>query len=144
VIDGLATGTAWIEYAFFRVFSSSTSISGKVVVFQGFAVKIIEECTGLYEVVIFAAAVLAFPTSWRKRAIGLLMGVPLLYLFNVLRIAVLILVGRYFPEYFDFMHLYFWQATLILMITSVWLLWIIKVVRSGEGGDGEEGTAATA
>ena len=30
---------------------------------------------------------------------------------------------------FDFMHLYFWQATLILMITSVWLLWIFQVVR---------------
>jgi hypothetical protein len=27
------------------------------------------------------------------------------------------------------MHIYFWQATLILMITSVWLLWIFKVVR---------------
>lgn len=146
VIDGLATGTAWVEYAVFRVFSDSVTISGKVVVFQGFAVKIIEECTGLYEVVIFAAAVLAFPTTWRKRAIGILMGVPLLYLFNVVRIAVLIVVGRYWSEYFDFMHLYFWQATLILMITSVWLLWIIKVVRSDEGGegDGEEGTPTPA
>jgi hypothetical protein len=26
-------------------------------------------------------------------------------------------------------HLYFWQATLILTITCVWLLWIFKVVR---------------
>ncbi|MBW2275269.1 MAG: exosortase H [Deltaproteobacteria bacterium] len=155
VIDGLATGTAWVEYAFFRLFSNAVTLSDKVIVYQGFAVKIIEECTGLYEVVIFAAAVLAFPTTWLKRAIGLLMGVPLLYFFNVLRIAVLIVVGRYWPEYFDFMHLYFWQATLILMITSVWLLWIIKVVRSGEedgpgaggageGGDGEAGTPAPA
>ena len=56
------------------------------------------------------------------------MGAPLLYLFNVIRIAVLMLVGKYSPQYFDFMHLYFWQATLILMITSVWLLWITQVV----------------
>jgi exosortase H (IPTLxxWG-CTERM-specific) len=144
VIDGLATGTAWVEYAFFRVFSSSVTLSDKVVVYEGFAVMIIEECTGLYEIVIFAAAVLAFPTTWRKRATGLLMGLPLLYFFNVLRIAVLILVGRYYPKYFDFMHLYFWQATLILMITSVWMLWIIKVVRTDEGGEGEEGTPAPA
>jgi len=27
------------------------------------------------------------------------------------------------------MHLYFWQATMIAMITSVWLLWITKVVQ---------------
>ena len=58
------------------------------------------------------------------------MGIPLLYLFNVIRIAVLILVGHYAPKYFDLMHLYFWQATLILMITGVWMLWITKVVQN--------------
>ena len=57
---------------------------------------------------------------------------PILYAFNILRILVLLLVGRYQHDLFDFMHLYFWQATLILMITSVWLLWIFKVVRYGE------------
>ena len=44
----------------------------------------------------------------------------------------LIVVGKFFPKAFDFMHLYFWQATMIVMITSVWLLWIIKVVRTDE------------
>jgi archaeosortase B (VPXXXP-CTERM-specific) len=130
VLDGLAAGTAAIQYYFFGIFTDSVSLTDKVVVFQGFAVKIIEECTGVYEVLIFIAAVMAFPTTLAKKAIGLGMGIPLLYLFNVVRIAVLILVGKYLPEYFDFMHLYFWQATLILMITSVWLLWITKVVKS--------------
>ena len=129
VVDAMAAGTAWVEYQAFGLFSDSVSLTDKVIVFQGFAVKIIEECTGIYEVLIFVAAVLAFPTTIVKKLIGLGMGVPLLYAFNVVRIAVLILVGRYLPEWFDFMHLYFWQATLILMITSVWLLWIIKVVK---------------
>jgi archaeosortase B (VPXXXP-CTERM-specific) len=110
------------------LFSDATSVSDKVVSYKGFAVHIIEECTGVYEVLIFAAAVLAFPTIWPKKWVGLGLGLPLLYFFNVLRIAVLILVGKYMPQYFDFMHLYFWQATLILMITSVWLLWITQVV----------------
>jgi archaeosortase B (VPXXXP-CTERM-specific) len=81
---------------------------------------------------IFSAAVLAFPTSWKKKAVGLLLGNPAIYLFNVVRIAMLIVVGRYWPGAFDFMHLYFWQATMIVMIVSVWLLWIIKVVRTDE------------
>ncbi len=128
VVDALAELTARIEYYVFSVFSSNVSTSQKVVAFKGFAVHIIEECTGIYEILIFTAAVMAFPTSWLNKGVGLGLGVPLLYLFNVLRIAVLMLVGKYFPEYFDFMHLYFWQATLILMITSVWLLWITQVV----------------
>jgi archaeosortase B (VPXXXP-CTERM-specific) len=129
VIDAMSAGTAWVEFQTFDLFSDSVTLTDKVIVFQGFAVKIIEECTGVYEVLIFMAAVLAFPTTIVKKLIGLGMGIPLLYLFNVVRIAVLILVGRFIPEWFDFMHLYFWQATLILMITSVWLLWIIKVVK---------------
>ncbi len=124
--------TAKLEYWCFYPFTSSISVEGKLVVFSGFAVKIIDECTGIYEMLIFSAAVLAFPTSWGKKLVGLLMGNPLIYLFNVLRIAMLIVVGRYYPSAFDFMHLYFWQATMIVMITSVWLLWIIKVVRSDE------------
>ena len=91
--------------------------------------EIIEECTGLYEILIYAAAVFAFPTSLIKKGIGIALGAPILYAVNVVRIAFLIWIGRFYPEIFDFMHLYFWQATLILMITSVWLLWIFKVVR---------------
>ena len=129
VIRWLIDATAYVEYLLLRPFTSEVSYAGNLVVFQGFSVKIIVECTGIFEIMIFSAAVLAFPTSIRKKAIGLFLGAPLLYLFNVVRIIVLILVGRYWFSIFDFMHIYFWQATLILMITSVWLLWIFKVVR---------------
>lgn len=122
-------GTAQVEYLLLRIFTAEVSLSERLVVLDGFPVKIIEECTGFYEAIIFLAAVLAFPTSWRKKGIGVLLGLPLIYLFNLLRIMMLIVVGRYYRQAFDFMHLYFWQATMIIMITSVWLLWLIKVVR---------------
>ncbi len=129
VIEVMTRLTAYLEYFVLNVFTDKATIDGNLVSMDGFAVRIIEECTGIFEVIIFVAAVLAFPTTWAKRLIGLGMGIPLLYVFNVVRILVLILVGRYQPGVFEFMHLYFWQATLILMITSVWLLWIFKVVR---------------
>ena len=129
VIQGFIHATAATEYLIFQLFSGDARLDGKMVWYGQFVVKIIDECTGLYEMLIFSAAVLAFPTSWAKRGIGLLMGCPLIYLFNVVRIAGLILVGRHWSKAFDFMHLYFWQATMIAMITSVWLLWIVKVVQ---------------
>jgi archaeosortase B (VPXXXP-CTERM-specific) len=128
-MDWLTRATATAEYHFFRLFSDAVILRETMVVFSGFSVQIIEECTGLYEVLIFSAAVLAFPTTLVKKGIGIGLGAPILYGVNVLRIAFLMLVGQYYPSSFDFMHLYFWQATLILMITSVWLLWIFKVVR---------------
>jgi archaeosortase B (VPXXXP-CTERM-specific) len=134
VVYAMMTATAEVECWILGWFSDQVTCNGNLVSFMGFPVKIIVECTGIYEVLIFGAAVLAFPTSWSKRAIGLLFGAPILYLFNVVRIIVLILVGKFWSSIFDFMHIYFWQATLILMITSVWLLWIFKVVRDDETG----------
>jgi exosortase/archaeosortase family protein len=78
---------------------------------------------------IYSAAVLAFPTHWRNRLLGLLLGNPLIYFFNLVRIGMLIWVGAWFRDWFEFMHVYFMQATMIVMITGVWLLWITQVVR---------------
>jgi exosortase H (IPTLxxWG-CTERM-specific) len=113
--ESLTTATAAIEY------------------WDTFSIEIVGECTGISEALIFAASVVAFPTRWKKKWIGLLLGIPLIYGFNVLRILMLLVVGRYQPSMFHFFHIYFWQATLILMIISVWLLWIYVVVRHEEG-----------
>jgi len=122
--------TAQLVYWMMLPFTDALSHSGKLVTFHGFSVTIIEECIGVYEMLIFSTGVLAFPASARSRALGLLMGLPVLYAFNVVRILMLVVVGHYAPEQFDFMHLYFWQATLILMITGVWLLWLYVIVRN--------------
>ena len=132
VIQAFIEATATIEYYFLNLFSSEVRLNGKMVWFGNFVVKIIDECTGIYEMLIFSAAVLAFPTNWRDKGLGILMGCPMIYLFNLLRIAMLIVVGRFWPPAFDFMHVYFWQATMIVMITTVWLIWITKVVRRDE------------
>ena len=134
VLEALMRGTASLEYWIFDWFTDDLALNNTVVVVRGFSVKIIEECTGVYEAVIFAAAVLSFPTTWRKKLIGFAFGIPMIYAFNAIRITVLIVVGRSFPALFDFMHLYFWQATLIAMITSVWAIWIFKVVLREESG----------
>ena len=132
LVEFMMTGTSQIVGFLMGIFSSDITASGKLISYGSFSVKIIEECTGIYEVLIFISAVMAFPTSLRKKLIGLSFGIPVMYLFNVLRIIALILVGRYWYNAFDFMHLYFWQVTLILMITSVWVFWIIKVVNREE------------
>jgi archaeosortase B (VPXXXP-CTERM-specific) len=96
-----------------------------------FPVAIIDECTGVYEAVLLSAALLAFPTAWSRTALGLLIGLPLIYAMNLLRIVGLLFVGRYFSRLFEFMHVYFWQVTMIAMVASVWLGWVLWVVRDG-------------
>ena len=129
IIEFAVESTAALEYWLLWPFTDQVSITGTAVYFGHFAVRIITECTGIFEMIIYAACVLAFPTSWAKKGLGLLFGIPAIYVFNLLRIMCLLVVGRYANPMFDFFHLYFWQATLIIMITSVWLLWIYAIVR---------------
>jgi exosortase H (IPTLxxWG-CTERM-specific) len=129
----LIRATATIEYALLAPFTDQAALKNTYITFGTFGVEIISECTGLFEMAIYAACVLAFPTSWRNRGLGLLFGIPAIYAFNLLRIICLLVVGRYAHSSFDFFHLYFWQGTLILMITSVWMLWLYLVVRDETG-----------
>jgi archaeosortase B (VPXXXP-CTERM-specific) len=127
-LRGFMAVTAGVCGAILGVCFGDVQVTARYLTLHGFSVEIIEECTGVFEMLIFLAALLSYPASWRSRGIGIALGLPSLYLFNIARIVFLAIVGAYFHSVFDFMHLYFWQATLILMITTVWVLWILLVV----------------
>ena len=123
--NGFTAVTAKFVSTCYSLGGSKTSASGNLITGEGIALQVIEECTGAYEMIIFAAAVLAFPTSWKKRGWGIFCGLPFLFAINILRMMLLAWVQAYgSPELFDFMHIYFWQATLILMILGVFILWV--------------------
>jgi len=125
--------TAELAYELLRRVSSEARLEANGIVFLGhFPVAIIDECTGVYEAVLLGSALLAFPTTWGKTAIGFLLGLPLIYAMNLARILMLLFVGRYFPQLFDFAHIYFWQVTMIAMVASIWLAWVLWVVRGDD------------
>ena len=92
---------------------------------------LIPECGAIEIMAIFLAAVLAFPTLWWKRAIGLVAGLPVMYSVNVLRLTVLAVIGAMDKSrvWFNFAHEYVWQAVYIIFVVAVWLLWVEYVVK---------------
>jgi exosortase H (IPTLxxWG-CTERM-specific) len=130
--------TAELVYEVLRLFSDKARLEGRgIVFFDHFPVAIIDECTGVYEAVLLSAALLAFPASWGKTAIGFLLGLPLIYALNLARIVLLLCVGRWLPGAFELMHVYFWQVTMIAMVSGLWLAWVIWVVRDDPGVRGQ-------
>ncbi len=124
----LMEGTATLAGAFTSIFSDDADYYGRICSFRGFTVEVIDECTGLLEMVIYLAAVVSFSTTIRKKLLGLALGIPAIYVFNLVRIIALLVVGSFSRGLFDFMHLYFWQGTMIIMIGSVWIGWLYLVV----------------
>jgi len=111
-----------------RLLGLAVTVSGRIVSLSNFSIEVVGECTGLYEMLIFLAAMIAYPAGWRKKIIGAGLGIPLLYVINIVRMVFVTALGSWSPGTFEFMHLYFWQVAMILIIVAVWVLWIEKVV----------------
>lgn len=126
--------TADLTGSVLKLFGLAVNISGRVVRLNNFSMEVVGECTGLYEMLIFLAAMIAYPASYKKKLIGAGLGLPLLYVINVIRMVFISIIGNWSPKSFDFMHMYFWQVAMILIIVSVWVLWIEKVVHYPKSG----------
>ncbi len=80
-------------------------------------------CTGSFVFLIFAALVLTFPVSWKKRLGGLLLGFVSIAGLNLLRIMLIVLLGSRFPASFWGMHIIFGQALIIAGTLATFIWW---------------------
>jgi len=101
-----------------------TEVSGAKLSFNGFTVEIIDECTVIFSAIVYCSCVLAYPTTLKRRAIGIILGVPCLYAINLLRLFILAIVGAFYPSMFEFVHVYLWQASFIIFVILIFLLWL--------------------
>lgn len=101
-----------------------------------FSFIVIPECGAIEIMAIFLAAVVAFPTSRKKKIFGLLGGLPLMYLVNIFRLSCLGIIGALDQSqkriWFNFAHEYVWQVIYIVFVVIVWLMWVEFVVRRRE------------
>jgi archaeosortase B (VPXXXP-CTERM-specific) len=92
-------------------------------------IEIIYECTGVYIVLIFISFIFSYPTTLLKKLLGIVLGIPLIYSFNLFRISILGILEIYSPGLFEFFHLYLWEATFIafvLLVAYCWITWIAE------------------
>ncbi|MEM1120698.1 MAG: archaeosortase/exosortase family protein [Bacteroidota bacterium] len=115
--------------ALLNLFGYSVSVAGEVISGSGATVKIAGGCDGLEATALFLAAILVFPLPFKYKWPGLLSGLVVLSILNVLRIVGLYLTQKYWPEAFDFMHiqggLYLYSIITILMML-IWADWALK------------------
>jgi exosortase/archaeosortase family protein len=84
---------------------------------------------GQFSSIVYCSAVLAYPTTAKNKCLGMVFGIPLLYVINIFRLALLVLVGIYYPVMFEFVHVYLWQASFIIFVVVLFVLWLKLVVQ---------------
>ncbi len=137
---GLAGLSAWIV----GLFDSGVQSSGIVLhhVPRDFAVSIEAGCNGVEAMIVLAAAVLAFPASWKHKVYGLLLGFAAIQVLNLVRIISLFYLGQWNYDVFQWAHLYLWQALIMLDALIFWLVWIRMLPRSQKALFSGSGAAA--
>ena len=116
--------------ALIEVFGGSVEIFGDILrsPINGFAVKVDNGCSGLEAVILICAAVLAFPTTWRLRLIGVLACSAAIVGVNLIRIISLFYIGQYSMEWFEWAHLYAWDILIMVDGVIAILLWVRYVI----------------
>jgi exosortase H (IPTLxxWG-CTERM-specific) len=90
----------------------------------GFALLIVRGCNGVEAVIILVSAMLAFPAPWKNRLIGIALGFIAIQALNLVRIISLFYLGQWNQTWFDWFHLYLWQALIVLDALVAFLIWL--------------------
>ena len=123
VIEPFTAGIAQVSGAVLDLIGQNVTMQGTIIRNARFAVNIRNGCNGVEAMLIFLAAVLAFPASWRSRLLGLGIGILAIQAVNLVRVVVLFLTGVYFPSLFDASHTVVWQTLVILSGVLLWIFW---------------------
>ena len=84
--------------------------------------EIVRGCDGAGVLFLVVSAIIAFPSTGRRKLIGLLLGIGLIYLLNLLRISILYFVIAYQPDWFQLVHVYL-APTLMVLVGCCYFAW---------------------
>jgi exosortase/archaeosortase family protein len=127
-----------------HLFGESSEVAGTTLRSAVFGVTVAPECSAIEFVWFISAVVLAFPATWRARALGVLLAAALGGLINVLRVASLLLVGVHAHSLFALVHEELWAVPMVVaaaLFVAAWIHWL-----SGRGAfslDPHDGHAST-
>lgn len=97
----------------------------------GFAVEMRDGCNAVNVTILLWSAILAFPASWKLKALGMAVGTAVIQVVNVIRFISLFYLGQYSMTWFDFAHAYLWESLIVLDTLVVFWYWVTRVLRFG-------------
>jgi len=115
---------AEISGAFLSLFGGDIAVHETRISNRSFAVEVAQGCDAIQVCSLLAAAVIAFPVEARRKLRGLVSGIVLLQILNLMRIVTLFWVGIYFPRAFKTAHEVVWPGILITITIVIWILWV--------------------
>ena len=107
------------------------------------AVSLFEGCNGLAVMILFFAFVFAFKGNWKDLLWFVPLGLGIIHLFNLGRLALLIYLAHGNSPLFHFMHKYLFTLIIYAAVFGLWVVWVKKAggQRAGGSTDAEKALA---
>src|SRR5581483_5351110 len=87
------------------------------------SLTVAKNCDAMDVTILFASAIVAFPVRWRERAVGIVAGVALLAIANLVRIVSLYYVGVHWPAAFEAVHAEVWPLGMVALAVAAFVVW---------------------
>jgi len=86
--------------------------------------RVIEGCNSISVIILFLSFIVAFWKTAKSTLLYILMGSVFIYLFNLLRIALITIATHHYPEYNDVLHDIFFPLFIYGFVFLLWIYWI--------------------
>ena len=123
--NGIAGAAAWMANGI----GSAAVVNENIISVGGLTLDINHECTGVFVLFVLVSFIGAYPAGWRARLLGIVVGISVLTLVNVLRIVTLVRIVEFYPGLFVYFHEYVWQGVFLMLVTLYALTWVERARR---------------
>lgn len=109
-----------------KIYKSITDSWLEVWYNKKYLVRIVEGCNAVSVIILFVAFVIAFSGKLKTTLLYILFGILFIYTLNVIRIALLVVLLFYFPQYNHFLHGTLFPLIIYGAVFILWIIWINK------------------
>jgi len=119
-----------------KIIQHNKELSLKVLLNNKYVSRVIEGCNSVSVIILFVAFIIAFKGSFKNTIWFGLLGSLLIYIVNLLRIAILS-VGLYvYPRQESLLHDFIFPLMIYGMVFLLWILWVNKFSNYAKKGKG--------
>lgn len=109
-----------------KIFKSIANTYIEVWYNKRYTLRIIEGCNAISVIILFISFVVAFSGKFKTTLFFILFGILIIYLLNVIRIALLTVLLFHFPEKEHILHGVLFPLVIYGVVFILWIIWVNK------------------
>lgn len=88
--------------------------------------RVVEGCNAISVIILFIAFVIAFKGNWKKTVLFILAGSILIYVLNIIRIALIAIALFHYPQHEHLLHGVIFPLFIYGVVFLLWVIWVNK------------------